>query len=308
MKAALLIMLALVVWLPVRAADEEARPAIRKGLDFLAREGNKWMEEKSCNSCHHLPELLWTHREARRRGFAIDDKQFTEWQQWSADHEKDTKPGVEQIAFSILAMPDAPHADAVKTVLTSRQPDGTWKPAGQFATMQKRPTAEAQLHSTRLFLLALGAGAPADPPKALDQAAAVSSLETLIFQALYETRSGKGDASPIIDRIVEARHEDGGWSWMMQEMESDALATGQVLFLLATHPGKHADAITSARKWLLAHQQSDGGWLTDITRISRIDRSKPEKANSLKAATEIYHFWGSSWAVLGLLHTLPVKE
>jgi hypothetical protein len=39
-----------------------------------------------------------------------------------------------------------------------------------------------------------------------------------------------------------------------------------------------------------------------------MDRSAPTKAKSLAAATEIYHYWGSAWATLGLLHGLPKAE
>ena len=41
------------------------------------------MAEKNCNSCHHLPQVLWNHREAKMRGFTIDEQKFDEWLKWS---------------------------------------------------------------------------------------------------------------------------------------------------------------------------------------------------------------------------------
>jgi hypothetical protein len=60
--------------------------------------------------------------------------------------------------------------------------------------------------------------------------------------------------------------------------------------------------------WLISHQREDGGWDIDITRISKNDRSAPEKAKSLKDATNIYTFWGSGWATLGLLQAIPLAS
>jgi hypothetical protein len=56
------------------------------------------------------------------------------------------------------------------------------------------------------------------------------------------------------------------------------------------------------------HQREDGGWSIDITRISRVDRSGPDKAKSFKNATGIYTFWSSAWATIGLVQAFPVTE
>ena len=56
--------------------EAELRTVITKSLGYLAKGSDEWMAERNCNSCHHLPQVLWNHREARMRGFTIDEKKF----------------------------------------------------------------------------------------------------------------------------------------------------------------------------------------------------------------------------------------
>ncbi|OYW31652.1 MAG: hypothetical protein B7Z47_00415 [Chthoniobacter sp. 12-60-6] len=72
---------------------------------------------------------------------------------------------------------------------------------------------------------------------------------------------------------------------------------------LRCHIRRHA----RAQHWLIANQKEDGGWPVDYSRLNSADRSKPEKASSLKNATMIYSYWGTAWSTLGLLQGLPVK-
>ena len=60
--------------------------------------------------------------------------------------------------------------------------------------------------------------------------------------------------------------------------------------------------IRDARKYLLNCQQADGSWLTPSKNIT-----KTEVPERLKARDEIYHYWGTAWAVIGLLETLPAS-
>ncbi|MDB6007142.1 MAG: hypothetical protein JWR15_4129 [Prosthecobacter sp.] len=87
-----------------------------------------------------------------------------------------------------------------------------------------------------------------------------------------------------------------------------AVATGLALYALqpSTDPAAVA-AITRAQHWLIKNQKDDGGWPVDGCKLSSTDRSKPEKAASLKNATMIYSCWGTAWSALGLLRGVPVK-
>ncbi|MBX7208777.1 MAG: hypothetical protein K1X78_10725 [Verrucomicrobiaceae bacterium] len=306
---------------PVKPPTEaELRATITRGLGFIAKAGDQWMEEKSCNSCHHIPLLLWGHREAKRRGFAVDQPKFDEWRAWAAERAADKKPGLEEAALMILALPERPAPELVKLLAADQQTDGTWKPAGQFSTMQMRGAADAQANATRLSLIALAtAPSAANESEAAHQKAGIvlqkkdapTSMESMVFRALFARRGGKPEeAGTLTKDIIKQQRGDGGWSSFIGENMSDPLATGQVLHLLqgSASDGASADAIARAQHWLLKTQRDDGSWLSDITHISKIDRSAPARAKSFKDATEIYHYWGSAWATIGLLQGMPVRE
>lgn len=305
---------------PIKPPSEaELRAMITRGLGFLAKEGDQWMEDKNCTSCHHMPELLWSHREAKRRGFAIDQAKYDEWLEWSVERSADKKAGLEAIALMVLALPDRPAAELTKLLTAEQKADGTWTPAGQFATMQKRGEADSKENATRLSLLALLTAKPPASDATAAQGKAVpsmqrktapTSMESLAFRAVYAQCFGQPEEVKSLCReIIQHQRGDGGWSSFIGANMSDPLATGQALWalhLLPSDPPATA-AMARAQHWLLKTQRVDGSWPIDITHISKIDRSAPAKANSFKAATDIYTYWGSGWATIGLLQDVPVK-
>lgn len=309
-----------VLWTPLLHADEAAKPddtqlraAIVRGLDFLSREGDTWMNEKDCNACHHMPLLLWSQREAKRRGFVIDQAKLDEFTEWTDERAKKTNAGLEMIAFLKLATPEKSTPELTRLIVDAQQADGSWKPANQYAGMQRRELPEATDNTVRLLLLALATqesdlqdNARTRATGFLEKSAPPKSVETLVTRALYTQRFGTAaEAEALRADVAKLQHADGGWSWMIDEPTSDALATGEVLYLLQQLPrADFAGAIARGQRWLLTHQREDGGWSLDITRISRMDRSA--KAKSFQAATDIYIYWGSAWATLGLLHGVPL--
>ena len=300
--------------------ETELRAVITKGLGFLAKDGEAWMKSKDCNGCHHMPEMLWSHREAKLRGFEVDQEKFDEWLMWADEHAKDKKPGLEMMALMKLAMPERPSPELTKLILAEQKADGSWKPAGQFADMQKRGAPDAQANATRLFLLALATpdAAQAEADAARTKAAAIlakkdvpTSMESLVFRTLYARSVGKPeDADTLRAEILKQQRGDGGWSSCLGENMSDPLATGQVLYALqpSSSDPRTAEAIARAQHWLVKTQHDDGSWPMDITHISKIDRSAPAKAKSFKDATAIYTYFGSGWATIGLLQGVPLKD
>ena len=299
--------------------ETQLRDATVKSLAFLDREADTWMNEKTCNGCHHMPALLWSHREAKRRGFVIDQKMFDEFVDWSHSNTKDTKSVLEVAALMKLATPEKPLPELAELALKGQQPDGSWKPAGQFAGMQRRGSQDATSNSARLILLALGA--ETTDAAALDAVRAkaavlfakdepAKSIDTLVWRTLYAQRFGpESDVATLRAELLKQQHADGGWGYIIGEEKSDSLATGEALYLLQQAPdSSSASSVARAQAWLLGHQREDGGWDIDITKISKVDRSAPDKAKSFKAATDIYTFWGSAWATIGLVEGFPVSE
>lgn len=301
------------------ATSEMLRPAVEKSLAYLDKQGDAWLNEQDCNSCHEMPTLLWSHREAKRRGFTVDETKLAEFVEWADARSKKTGPGLEMTALLKLAMPERPAPGLTDLILKGQQADGSWKPAGQYTAMKHRAGPDATENSTRLFLLALATQeadkeaadtARAKAAKWVETTAPAKTVDTLVFRALYAQRFGApSQVDAIRAEILKLQNADGGWAYIVGEASSDSLATGEALYALqqivpetATVP---AGAIANGEHWLLSHQREDGGWDIDITRISGTDRSAPEKSKSLKAATKIYGFWGSAWATLGLLQAMP---
>ena len=301
-------------------SEAELRAVITKGLGFLAKDGEAWMEQKDCNSCHHLPGMLWSHREAKLRGFEIDQQKFDEWLAWADKRAKEKGPGLEMLAFMKLAMPERATPELTKLIVDGQKPDGSWNPAGQF-TSQKRGNFDAQATSARIFLLALATPDAAAPEaeaartKAAaflakkDAPGAPGSLESLVVRLIYARSTGSSaEADALRGQILKQQRGDGGWSFIIGENMSDAHATGEALYALqASSPDPATgEAIAQAQQWLVKTQREDGSWASDFTRISKGDRSAPSKAKSAKDAERIYTYFGSGWATLGLLQAVPV--
>src|SRR6478609_6656571 len=82
------------------ASAQEVRPgpaavdaAIDRGLAFLKRDALAWKDEHQCVSCHHAALVVWSMREAKSRGHAVDGPFLDELTRWVAES-GDGKTGV----------------------------------------------------------------------------------------------------------------------------------------------------------------------------------------------------------------------
>jgi squalene-hopene/tetraprenyl-beta-curcumene cyclase len=304
---------------PVKPPDEaKLRATLTRSLAFLAKENEAWMEEKGCNSCHHLPELIWTHREAKRRGFAVDQKKFEEWLAWANNEAPKKAGGSQEAAFLLLANPEQPAPDTIKTVAAEQRPNGSFPGQGQFSGAQQRGAADADATTLRVFLLALASApdAKAEADAALAKAAPLlqkkdtpTTVESMVFRVLFADHFGKTqEADALCAQILKLQRGDGGWSYIIGTNQSDPWATGEALYVLhASADPKTADAVARAQNWLVSQQGEDGSWPLGFSYISKGDRSSPAKSKSRKDATRIYTAFATDWATLGLLQAIPVK-
>lgn len=81
---------------------------------------------------------------------------------------------------------------------------------------------------------------------------------------------------------------------------SDPFTTGLALYVLSRiGPENDATVKSLACHYLLHSQHSDGSWPTVAKNFTK--STDPER---LKARDEIYHYWGTAWAAIGLMETL----
>src|SRR5690242_4201865 len=78
------------LWGIARAEGPAASPAdvvatIDRGLAFLAKDAVAWKNEHNCVSCHHAGLVIWSMREAKQRGHAVDEPVLAELTKWVSE-------------------------------------------------------------------------------------------------------------------------------------------------------------------------------------------------------------------------------
>ena len=210
---------------------------------------------------------------------------------------------------SILAQPDF-RDDTIALMHRNQLADGSWAPGNQLATLRRWSLPTANQATTMWTTLALAAYEAPGPKRSdvIEKAIAYQrqqlpqsdNREWLAMRLLFEKQFGSADeVAKLRQQLLDARGSDGGWGWE-KGVPSDSLTTGLVIYVLAkVQSGDDSAAFRDARKFLLGSQQADGSWLTPAKNIS--NSTDPQR---LKVRDEIYHYWGTAWAAIGLLETL----
>ena len=210
---------------------------------------------------------------------------------------------------SVLAQPE--FRDGVFDLMSQIQlADGSWTPGGQFTGMRRWTLPTANQTTTMWTTLALASYDTLDPKRSASIEKALAYLrqqtpnpdnhEWLALRILFERRFGSDEeVAKLRQQLLDAQNGDGAWGWE-KGVPSDALTTGLAIYVLAkVRAGDDSSVFRDARKWLLASQQSDGSWLTPAKNFTT--STDPER---LKVRDELYHYWGTAWATIGLLETL----
>lgn len=309
MMSGILLTIAVCLSAEPAAVPAEVATAIERSLPVLETEGVAWIEQKKCVTCHQVPFLLWSHQAAASRGLKLNDAGLKQWTEWSL--EKADTGAVDGLAQLILAVGSYSAADRPRLVplgeklLKEQQPDGSWKSAGQLPS-QKRPALETQQVSTLWIVIALDALSKQQPEfatkakPAIEQALAWAtplekpvSQEWFAVKLLTEQRLGDREkAAALQTELLKHQHDDGGFGWLIDD-PSDALATGLTLYALSQADLPTDDAaVVRARQFLLSTQPADGKWLVNGTKANA--KSKPQPTSN---------YWGTAWAVVGLVES-----
>jgi len=144
-------------------SDDAVRTTIERSLPFIQTEGQRWIDEKKCVTCHQVPFMVWSLNAAADRGIVLDEHRLADCSAWAINWKNmATKEDLEKGEQHTLAR----HNDPVAQLLLSRsakerasteqwadmfadrlvagqQDDGSWKAGGQLPS-QKRPERETQ--------------------------------------------------------------------------------------------------------------------------------------------------------------------
>lgn len=279
-----------------------------KALPWVQEEGQWWIEKKKCVSCHHTSFGIWVGNLAKENGLPFPDTLLTEWRDWAWKHqlsprekkeptEADEQIGdrnIEGLSQLLLNGSEPLSKEAAeqfrKKISAQQKKAGHWSPYGQLPR-QVRPIEETTAVSTMWAALALQEGEAEEKAQGWLKKNDASGFQakTTEWFALEALRKRDDESLEI---LVKRQNEDGGWSWLAGEESSDPMATGQALLAIG-RLGKQADypaEISRAVQFLKKTQNEEGYWKTFSTK----DREEE---------TRISNFWGTTWAVIGLLES-----
>jgi hypothetical protein len=311
-------------------APQQARKAVERGLAFLENDAAKWRKQKKCASCHHGTMTVWALSEAKSQGYAVASETLADVAKWTKerladiDKPRDTRPGWSMVntpavylAVMAQAVPtqEAISADELKRIaghlLRHQETDGSW--AWSLAPAQSRPPPvfESDEVVTLMAHLALGPHVPADPKEKsaardcrekaaawLSKSKPGASTQATALRLFGAVREGKPPKQlrAGIDRLLSRQNDDGGWG-QDKGLASDAYATGQALYFLSLAGVKNdRTEIQRAVSFLVATQRKDGSW-------PMTSRAHPG-AKPFTNPVPITYF-GSAWATLGLMRSVP---
>lgn len=295
----------------------EIRETVQRSIPFIEEKGLWWIEEKKCVTCHRTGNMVWSLQTAKQSGFTGSDR-LEEWRQWSIDKSLENndkgkitglgnKEGVAQILLSLDQTDKTDEQKETRNKLAAilreeQLPDGSWKAGGQLP-FQKRPAAETNAVSTMWLTLALlGEGKHeantatiTNALKLIQASSPGKSVEWYAVRLLLAVQTGETEVrDQIIKQLRSQQHPDGGWGWMIAD-DSDALGTGLALYALVSADVDRQDpAIKGAQQFLVSTQRDDGSWPV---------RGTKEKRKASVQETAVY--WGTTWAVIGLVESLP---
>lgn len=311
----------------VQAAAVEAaivEDITKKALPAIVAGANEWMADNDCVSCHRVTHAAWAlNLAANQKVSSVTAQQRLQINQWSTDWTKVANPKVRaeavqamtlqndadtaaQALLGLAAVEDRFDEDWAKAyhsaIIAGQQPEGFWKAAGQLP-LQKRELRETQEVTTMWALVALKVSQLPNPKqdrvkdkatewlKSKGSVTAGKSTEWWALNSLLV--KSYDDAAPLNSAkatLLSFQNADGGWGWLVDE-ESDALGTGIALYALATSSSPEAaKARSNAIEFLSTTQLADGSW--DVRGTKKSGRNE---------VAETASYWGSCWAVIGLL-------
>jgi hypothetical protein len=316
---------------------EQVHQAVERAIGYLQTESADWLSTRKCAACHHAPLPVWALSEAKRQGYAIDEK-------FLADTIESMLGSKDKLmASQLLANPAAPpdprpqgrglnmglpflavaaqsypslgegqrqtlHVIADE-IVAKQQADGSWE---FFDTLRRPPINENQITDVAWIIMALEGLTGDDTSEAqretlskgiawLEAAKSSDIHQEKVFKVMMGVRFGKPREvlQSTIEELLALQRENGGWSQTVPEPKSDAFATGQTLYALSL-AGYTAEQpeIKRAIDFLVATQSADGGW-------PMISRSTPDGSPGSATLLTPITCAASSWATLGLVKLVP---
>lgn len=307
-------------------SPDAIRAAINKSIPLLEKGTKGSAEQRKCFTCHSQAVPVLALAEVRKRGFAIDEKNFKKQLRHTSAHLERGKKKylsgrgqggkVISAGYALWTLEAGGHTPddmtaAVTNFLLEYQKDAAhWKQPGsrppstgsdftatylalrglaKFGTDQQKPKIEARSKKISKWLLS---SSPRD-------------TEDRVFRlrALPYVDAGEDAIKKATKELIESQQNDGGWA-QKAKMKSDAYATATVMVALLRAGDVSADhaAVRRGVRYLLNTQIDDGSWHVTT-------RAKPFQkyfeSGFPHGKDQFISITASSWSTLALVLTLP---
>jgi ankyrin repeat protein len=306
----------------------ELRTASARAIKLIQHSQSVWYKKQTCSSCHHalIPEIPINL--AREKGVALDESIAQATTQKSFAFLKDLDAAVQGYNFidvffdgwslvsaHLAGVPPSLSTSAYAQAIASHQrPDGSWS-----TTDARPPQAHSRFTTTAICAQAIQHYLPAqlnDEKRARVRRARgwlasskPRTTEDRAFQVLglRWTGADEGVRREAAAKLLTEQRPDGGWG-QLPGMESDAYATGEVLFALREGIGEvtTSEAYQRGLRFLLGSQQPDGSWKVSTRLHPPAPVSPPYfDAEFPYGRDQFISMMGTTWAVTALLQALP---
>lgn len=270
--------------------------ATQRAVDFLAREVPRWSRENGCFSCHNNGDGARALYVAAQHGFRVPDSALADTARWlRAPAEWDKNRGnpvfsdkkLARIQFAAALSQSRSDATALEKAAASLLPyqevDGSWRVDAE-ASVGSPVTYGAPLATflTTQTLIAADATKFAEPIARANHW--LSGIKPSNVPDAAAVAMAASDRRDCIDYLLAAQASDGGWG---PHPMSPAEPFDTAVALLALRG--HDKAIARGRAFLIANQQSDGGW--------------PETTRPPGGQSYAQRISTSAWATLALILT-----
>lgn len=305
--------------------------AIESGLSFLVNDVAKWRADRGCATCHHGTMTVWALSEAKAQGYVVGTDAFAEIMEWTKEQMasdlhtiRDPRHGWNLVSVPLIYLSAMSQnlpvlsRDQIKQIAVHlarhQEEDGSFL-LPLPAVHGPPPTCESSETLALWAVLAWEPSVLSDPKEAAEDRASrektiawlnktepTNTTQSTALHLLLDVRMSKpaDQLQPRIDQLLKRQNTDGGWS-QLQDLASDAYATGQALYALS-FAGVKTDQpkIQRAVAFLATTQRDDGSWPMIPRNHPGVETTK----NPVHWEVPITYF-GAAWATLGLVRSVP---
>ena len=307
---------------------ENAQEAVEKAVALLQEKSASFFREGGCVACHAQNLGGMALAAARASGIRVTEAAAEEElrtvrsQFASADQillqRMDTPGGVDLVMYPVLqfgaanAAPDRAIDALIHNIAGQQRRGGNWHVPG----IARPPMEDGDFSRTAMALRSLSLyplpGRKAEFDRRIARAAewlkAASPRTTedrdMQLLGLKWANTGRQFLDDRLKQLLTLQHSDGGWA-QTPYLESDAYATGQVLYTLHELGVPASDpAYTKGVSYLLSTQREDGSWHVR----SRAAKFQPYFQSGFRYDHDQWiSAAATAWAAMGLSYAVPRK-